>query len=37
MELKAIQNPIEAITATVDKFMSEGEIKEQVKNILLGF
>ena len=36
MELKAIQNPIEAITATVDKFMSEGEIKEQVKKYFVG-
>ena len=36
VELKAIQNPIEAITATVDKFMSEGEIKEQVKKYFVG-
>ena len=36
VELKAIQNPIEAITATVDKFMSEGEIKEQVKKYFIG-
>ncbi|OSS41695.1 ATP-dependent DNA helicase UvrD/PcrA [Desulfurella amilsii] len=34
--LKAIQNPIEAITAIVDKFMSEGEIKEQVKKYFIG-
>ncbi len=36
VELKAIQNPIEAITATVDKFMSEGEIREQVKKYFVG-
>jgi DNA helicase-2/ATP-dependent DNA helicase PcrA len=36
VELKAIQNPIEAITATVDKFMSEEEIKEQVKKYFVG-
>ena len=36
VELKAIQNPIEAITATVDKFMNEGEIKEQVKKYFVG-
>lgn len=36
VELKAIQNPSEAITATVDKFMSEGEIKEQVKKYFVG-
>ena len=36
VELKAIQNPIEAITATVDRFMSEGEIKEQVKKYFIG-
>lgn len=31
VELKAIESPTEAINATVDKFMGEGEIKEQVK------
>lgn len=36
VELKAIQSPIDAITATVDKFMGEGEIKEQVKKYFVG-
>jgi DNA helicase-2/ATP-dependent DNA helicase PcrA len=36
VELKAIQNPIEEITATVDRFMSEGDIKEQVKKYFVG-
>ena len=36
VELKAIENPIEAINATVDKFMSAGEIKEQVKKYFVG-
>lgn len=35
-ELKAIENPIEAMNTTVDKFMSEGEIKEQVKKYFVG-
>ena len=36
VELKAIESPIEAINATVDKFMGEGEIKEQVKKYFVG-
>ena len=36
VELKAIESPIEAINAIVDKFMSEGEIKEQVKKYFVG-
>ncbi len=36
VELKAIESPIEAINATVDKFMGEGEIKEQVKKYFAG-
>lgn len=36
VELKAIESPTEAINATVDKFMGEGEIKEQVKKYFVG-
>ena len=36
VELKAIESPIEAINATVDKFMGEGVIKEQVKKYFVG-
>lgn len=36
VELKAIESPTEAINATVDKFMDEGEIKEQVKKYFVG-
>ena len=36
VKLKAIESPIEAINATVDKFMSEGETKEQVKKYFVG-
>ncbi len=36
VELKAIESPIEAINATVDKFMGEGKKKEQVKKYFVG-
>ena len=35
VELKAIESPIEVINVTVDKFMFEREIKEQVKKYFL--
>jgi len=35
-EFKAIESPIEAINATVNKFMGEEEIKEQVKKYFVG-
>lgn len=35
-EFKVIENPIEVINVTVDKFMSNGEIKEQVKKYFGG-
>jgi DNA helicase-2/ATP-dependent DNA helicase PcrA len=36
VDLKAVQNPIEEITATVERFMIEGDIKEQVKKYFVG-
>ena len=35
-QLKAVENPIEAINAVIDKFMVGGEIKEQVKKYFVG-
>lgn len=35
-ELKIIESPVKTINTTVDKFMTEGEIKEQVKKYFIG-